>query len=205
MFPLLTILVLLTAGLYPAVSRAQATPQIDPGAVSEANRLLEQELKVAARPQVYVVLDLTRSLVLIKGRGIELSQIPIVRWRQSGDGPTEGVYRLLARPPVNRPKAAPTDTLSPIELDDMPEAYELRFDPLLVITVSPPAGERFWPWVVAYLREWWIFLTARFGVTATRADGANVRLHLTLSATAAQSLAWSLTDGMTLLIGRTLP
>jgi hypothetical protein len=112
---------------------------------------------------------------------------------------------LLARPPVNRPKAAPTDTLSPIELDDMPEAYELRFDPLLVITVSPPAGERFWPWVVVYLREWWIFLTARFGVPATRADGANVRLHLTLSATAAQSLAWSLTDGMTLLIGRTLP
>jgi hypothetical protein len=33
----------------------------------------------------------------------------------------------------------------------------------------------------------------------------NIRLHLTLSPSAGQSLAWSLTDGMTLLIGRTLP
>ena len=123
MLPLLTIVFLLTAGFDPATSGAQVAPQIDPGVLSEANRLLEEELKVAARPQVYVVLDLARSVVLIKGRGIELSQIPIVQWRQSGDGPTTGVYRLRTRPPVNRPKAAPTDALSPIELDDMPEAY----------------------------------------------------------------------------------
>jgi hypothetical protein len=205
MFPLLTIVFLVAAALSPAGSGAQVTRQIDPGALSEANRLLEEELKVAARPQVYVVLDLTRSLVLIKGRGIELSQIPIVHWRQSGDSATDGVYRLRTRPPVSRPKAAPSDTLSPIELDDMPETYELQFDPLLVIVVSPPAGERFWSWAVAYVREWWVFLSAQFGVKATTADAANVRLHLTLSSTAAQSLAWSLTDGMTLLIGRTLP
>ena len=204
MVPLLALVVLLTAGLYPAVSPAQAASQIDPGAVSEANRLLEEELKVAARPQVYVVLDLTRSLILIKGRGLELSQIPIVRWQQTGDGAADGVYRLRTRPPVSRPKAAPTDALSPIELDDMPETYELRVDPLLVITVSPPAGERFWLWAVAYLREWWVFLTAQFGVAAPATD-VNVRLHLTLSAGDAQSLAWSLTDGMTVLVGRTLP
>jgi hypothetical protein len=201
---LLTIVLFVAAGLDPAASGAEVASQIDPGAVSEANRLLEEELKVAARPQVYVVLDLTRSVVLIKGRGIELSQIPIVYWRQSGDGAADGVYRLRTRPPVNRPKAAPTDVLSPIELDDMPETYELQFDPLLVIAVSPPAGERFWPWVAAYFREWWAFLSAPFG-KATTADVVTVRLHLTLSAAAAQSLAWAMTDGMTLLIGRTLP
>ena len=204
MLPLLTLVFLLAAGLYPATSGAQVTPPLDPGAVSEANRLLEEELKVAARPQVYVVLDLSRSVVLVKGRGIELSQIPIVHWRQSGDGAATGVYRLRTRPPVNRPKAAPTDTLSPIELDDMPEAYELEFDPGLVIAVSPPAGERFWTWALTVLREWWMFVSALLGL-GTTPDVVNIRLYLTLSPAAGQSLAWSLTDGMTLLIGRTLP
>ena len=87
----------------------------------------------------------------------------------------------------------------------MPVAYELQFDPRLVITVSPPAGERFWPWAVAYVRDWWVYVSALFGKEGMTADAVNVRLHLTLPAAAAQSLAWSLTDGMTLLVGRTLP
>src|SRR5437868_6977930 len=117
MLTLLTMVFLLAAGLPPGTSDAQFTPQTDPVAVSEANRLLEEELKIAARPQVYAVLDLARSVVLVKGRGIELSQIPIVYWRQSGDGAATGVYRLRSRPPVDRPKAAPTDALAPIELE----------------------------------------------------------------------------------------
>jgi hypothetical protein len=52
------------------------------------------------------------------------------------------------------------------------------------------------------VQEWWIRFSGLLGMTIV-ADGAAVRIHLTLAQEVAQSLAWTMTDGMPLIIGRT--
>lgn len=117
-----------------------------------------------------------------------------------------GVFRLRARPQVVRPKAAPPDdpAQDPIELKDMPAAYELLFDPTLAVTVVPPLQERPWLWAKSFMRDSWTKIASWIHSTvATDEKSTSPFLRLTLSAEAAQSLAWSVTDGMPLLIRRT--
>lgn len=166
--------------------------------LAEANRLLEEEIKLAARPQVYLVLDLSEQVILIKSRGLELYRLPIIGWEASGQPSVAGLYRLKERPPVARPKATAVEGALPpaIELGAMPEAYELLCDPDLTIAVSPLLYERPWLWVKSLLREWWA--RASF---ALRQQVSGRRLRLLLPREAAQSLAWSVTEGMSFLIG----
>ena len=55
----------------------------DPAALQEATRVLEEEIKLAARPQTYVLIDLEAKAILIKSRGIELHRLPIESWSTS--------------------------------------------------------------------------------------------------------------------------
>ena len=52
----------------------------DPVALQEATRVLEEEIKLAARPQAYVLIDLQAKVILIKSRGVELHHLPIESW-----------------------------------------------------------------------------------------------------------------------------
>lgn len=200
----------LLIGLYASIvpSAVVAHETVDGAtAIIEANRLLEEELKLAARPQIYMVLDLATQVILIKSRGIELHRLSVAEWRQVGEGSLTGVFRLRGRPSVNRPKAGPADntntTVTAIELQHMPDRYDLIFDPGLIISVGQSARERPWPWVRGMVEEWWSRLAGMLGMTV-HADGATaVRIHLTMAQEIAQSLAWTMTDGMPLIIGRT--
>lgn len=179
----------------------------DPEALREATKVLEEEAKLAARPLVYLLLDLPERSILIKGRGIELHRLPIMAWRDCGKSPPGNLYRLRERPPVERQRTTSPDdpSLDPIELHDMPAEYVLAFMPNLIVTVAPPAREHPWLWMKSHLREWWNFLTLllrRLGGFEAETEG--LRLRLTLSQEAAQSFAWSVTDGMPLLIRRVL-
>ncbi|WP_447978812.1 hypothetical protein [Candidatus Nitrospira bockiana] len=178
-----------------------ADPRADPAAIAQSNRLLEEELKLAARPHLYLVLDLTSAAVLIKGRGLELQRIPIEEWTIIEGAPVAGVYRLRSRPAVTRPKAAAADdaAFSAIELTDMPDSYELYFEPGLLIAVSAPWRERPWPWIKHRLGGWWTRLRAAAGFAPGDAPPIGVRIHLSLRQEAAQSLAWSVVDGMPLI------
>ena len=49
-------------------------------ALQEATRILTEEVKLAARPQTYVIVDLVDRAVVIKGRGAELHRFPIAHW-----------------------------------------------------------------------------------------------------------------------------
>jgi hypothetical protein len=201
----------LVVGLYAFMSppfilagHALPGPTDDTAALIEANRLLEEELKLAVRPHIYIVLDLAEDVILIKSRGIELHRLPIVDWRQRGAGSLTGIFRLRARPSMNRPKAAPADTASvpAIELHTMPDRYNLAFDPGLLLSIGQTARERPWPWMKGLAQEWWVRVASRLGI-AVDADGqVAVRVHLTLAQETAQSLAWIMTDGMPLIIGR---
>ena len=180
----------------------------DPDVLREANRILEEEIKLAARPQIYLLLDLPDRLIAIKGRGIDLHRLPITAWQTVEERAMAGVFRLRARPQVVRPKAAPPDdpTQDPIELKDMPAAYELLFDPTLAVTVAPPFQERPWLWVKSLMRHSWLGVASWIRSAAAIDEKATSPcLRLTLSVEAAQSLAWSVTDGMPLLIRRTMP
>jgi hypothetical protein len=200
----------LYAFFFPSVVLARETvhERIDgTTAIIEANRLLEEELKVAARPQIYMVLDSVAKVILIKSRGIELHRLPIAAWRQAGKGSLTAVFRLRARPSVNRPKATPPDStnasVTAIELQHMPDRYDLVFDPGLIISIGQSARERPWAWVKDMVEELWSRLSNVLGMTVHANGATTVRIHLTLEQEIAQSLAWTMTDGMPLIIGRT--
>jgi hypothetical protein len=94
-------------------------------------------------------------------------------------------------------------TLEPIELHHMPVRYQLVFDPDLVVQVSPSFDAHPLSWMLAALHGGYVRARGFFGAGLTPGQGANaVQLRLVLSDEAAQSLAWSVIDGMPLLIKR---
>ena len=193
----------------PSAPTSQSGGQAgEPDGLREANRILEEEIRLAARPQIYLLLDLPDRAIAIKGRGIDLHRLPITAWQTVEERAMAGVYHLHARPQVVRPKVPPPrdPTQDAIELKDMPEAYELLFDPTLAVTVAPPFQERPWLWVKSLMRNSWLGVASWIrSAAAIDEKVTSPCLHLTLSVEAAQSLAWSVTDGMPLLIRRTTP
>jgi hypothetical protein len=180
----------------------------DPAALQEATRVLEEEVKLAARPQTYVLIDLEAQAILIKSRGVELHHLPIVRWSASHLSQLATAYRLRERPPVNRRKIDPVAGAeqAPISLSDMPTTFTLQFSPPLTILVLSTTDGNPWQWAAQRGREWWHRLTS-WGITLWTGDRppSSPSLHLTVSFDHAQSLAWTVTEGMPLLIRRTAP
>src|SRR5690349_11259014 len=162
---MMTCLVLLILLWSPSAFLPSTAPAGEPAAgaidetaaLVEANRLLEEELKLAARPRIYMLVDLGARVVVIKSRGMELHRLPIADWRQTRGSPPSGVFRLRARPLVTRPKAGRADdaAVTAIELQHMPDRYDLEFDPGLILSVGPPLRARPWPWLTQYAYEWY--------------------------------------------------
>ena len=178
----------------------------DPKELKEASRVLEEELKLAARPQTYLLIDLSGSIIHIKGRGIGLHQIPIVTWSAGSRDGLKGVHRLAARPPVARRKIEPGAGIEqePISLADMPTDYVLSFTPSLSVTVVPSiAGDNLFQSALLQGKAGRRNVKNRTGsLFADPSSAPNSYLKLTLSVDHAQSLAWSLVDGMALVIRR---
>jgi hypothetical protein len=177
----------------------------NPVALQEATRILAEEVKLAARPQTYVIIDLVDRAVLIKGRGVELHRFPIADWSAVHLADASATFRLQARPPVGRRKIEPAAGAEqpPISLDDMPTDFTLEFSPGFSLTVHPSASDVFWRWLRFKWRESWRWLQ---GWTLALATGKGPTpqplLHLIVDARHAQSLAWTVTEGMPFLIRR---
>ncbi len=178
----------------------------NPNELKEATRVLEEELQLAARTQTYLLIDLGGSTIHIKGRGIDLHQIPIITWSSGSREGLKGIHRLIARPPVVRRKIEPGAGVEqePISLTDMPVDYVLLFNPSLRVTVVPSvASDSLLQSVVLLGKAGWRNVkdwTTR--LITDRSSEPKSHLRLTLSADHAQSLAWSLVDGMALVIRR---
>jgi hypothetical protein len=187
-----------------------ATPK--PADVAERNHLLEQELRLAARPQTYLVLDLQTGQLLIKASGLELHRLVIASWATSEFDRLVGPFFLKARPPILRTKSGPVDDPSakPIELSDMPSMFELPFDPPLVVSVEASTHGSVWVRLRSRVVGWWHSLT-RLSRSLSDSSRSTEDLYppmvsLALAEEDAQSLAWTVTDGMPLLIlRRSLP
>ena len=185
-------------GLADGPSAQSLPPTDDRQAMEEANTLLREEIKLAARPQTYLLIDIRHGVLLVKARGIELHRLPLLSWHARSDVLPAGLFRLTVRPPVDRPRTRPGEdaTEHPIEVADMPAEYQLVLEPSLIVAVGPPVQSYPWLWARGLVREWW--KRAFF-------KGSSSWLRVTLSPESARSLAWSVTDGMPVLIGRSLP
>lgn len=170
--------------------------------VHEAMRVLEEEVKLAARPQTYLLLDLVTRTLQIKGRGVELHRLPITTWSAKALHELKGTHRLIVRPAVLRRKIDPTASVDqePISLADMPVHYTLSFTPPLSVDVMPTAEESPFRWMKARGQTWWRDLQDSW--TTDRSATQNPYLRLEVSTEQAQSLAWSVVDGMALVIRR---
>lgn len=178
----------------------------DPASVKEATRVLEEELKLAARPQTYILIDLVENTIQIKGRGVGLHHMPIGRWSVGTREALTGIHRLTARPAVVRRKVEPGKSAeqNPISLADMPADYDLSFaSGLTIIVASSPAKDSLIQGIAFMGKAWWRRLktwTSAIGMGQPSTSPA--QLEITMSIDHARSLAWSLVDGMAIVIRR---
>jgi hypothetical protein len=200
--------ILLSLASVSWAAEQDVTPALDttdPAALQEATRVLEEEIKLAARPQTYVLIDLEAKAILIKSRGVELHHLPIESWSASHLSRLATAYRLRERPPVNRRKIDPVAGAEqdPIALADMPTTFTLQFSPPLTILVLSHTDGNPWQWATQRGRAWWHRFIS-WGITLWTGDRppSSPSLLLTVSLDHAQSLAWTVTEGMPFLIRR---
>ncbi len=205
---LFTIAILLLLNTASHAAENTAFPDLnlkDPGSLQEATRVLEEEINLAARPQTYLLIDLVAHTIHIKGRGVDLHRIPIIAWSLKIPEAIKGTHRLITRPPIQRRKIDPTSSLEqqPISLADMPMDYTLSFTPALTIDVSPALEDHPFQWIVARGTSWWRQFNAWLASLFTdQSPPSSPALTLEISSEQAQSLAWSVVDGMPLIIRR---
>jgi hypothetical protein len=116
-----------------------------------------------------------------------------------------GVFRITARPAVVRRKVAPSVTADqdPISLADMPIHYRLSMTPPFSLNIAPAAGEAPLGWIWSKGKRWWRqFKGWVVSFLSNSISPIEPDLQLTLSKEQAQSLAWSLVDGMPVIIRR---
>lgn len=180
----------------------------NPADVAESNRLLEQEIRLAAHPQTYLLLDLRAGQLLIKARGLELYRLVLTSWTILERDRLADIFYLKARPAIARTKYGPSGDPSakPIELSDMPSTYDLPFHPPLVISVEVSTHPSVWRWLRSHAGHWWESLKRLSHSFSDRSrsieDDQPPMVLLSLAEEDAQSLAWTVTDGIPLLILR---
>jgi hypothetical protein len=177
----------------------------DGTALQEATRILAEEVKLAARPQTYIIIDLVDLAVVIKGRGAELHRFPITQWSGLRLDEAAATFRLQARPPVTRRKIEPAAGAEqpPVSLDDMPTNFTLTFVPPFSLAVHPSASDDFRRWLRFAGREWWSWLTNwSRRLFMGEESPTHPILRLSLAPHHAQSFAWTVTEGMSILIRR---
>lgn len=176
-----------------------------PGSLQEATRVLEEEVKLAARPQAYLLIDLVAGTIHIKARGIDLHRIPIDAWSFKAQEAIKGTHRLIARPPILRRKIDPTASIEqePISLADMPINYTLAFAPTLTIEVVPSGDNNPFHWIESRRKTWWReILRWTASLSTDQPSLPSPYLRLEINAEQAQSLAWSVVNDMPLVVRR---
>jgi len=189
-------------------AEGEAFPDLDmndPVDLREGSRVLEEELKLAARPQTYLLIDLVSGVIQIKARGVDLHQLSIAAWTVTELPRLTGIFRLTARPPVVRRKIDPSATTEqePISLSDMPTEYRLSFTPAMTMGVESAAEQGAMGWIHAKSRKAWKQLRVwRQHLGGVQSSSEAPTLNITLPSEQAQSLAWSTVDGMPVVIRR---
>lgn len=189
-------------------------------ALQTENYWLNVELQLAKGGKMYIVLDLSAGAVSFKAGGIEIKRLPIERSRIHDVSTAPLLRKLTTKIAPNQPKrpqvvivteeevkaapapAAGTDGLVALEIDDMPEMYQLVLDDGLLLTVkAPPSGDikvkasRYWQDTVDTVKFWYLAMLRK-----VRGEKGEPLIAMNLSGPDARQFYWSFDEGMPCLL-----
>lgn len=188
--------------------------------LQSVNFLLKSELQLAKSSKLYMVIDLPGKAIMFKAGGVVVNRMPIDDSHVVGSLSTSLLRTLSTKKAEKQPvrptvkitteaemAAAPipapgVDTLVALEIDDMPEIYQLVLDDGLVLTVkAPPSGDfkakatGYWRDVVDTVKEWYHSIMLKL-----RGETEPPRIVLNLSGQDARQFYWSFDERMACLI-----
>ncbi|MEW6109526.1 MAG: hypothetical protein AB1632_10230 [Nitrospirota bacterium] len=178
--------------------------------IAGENRLLEAELKLARKPDIYFVFNLKDKIIRIRSRGILLRGLVIQDVKYWGSPLSDKPYLLLKKSTFLKPgreKIKPGESkekddfeIDALELDDMPSKYVLSMDGGLSISVKPATGGVIsWLCNVYYSakrkisRPLFMFWNAVLGKPYIAVD-------IVLDGKEARALYWSLSEGAACIV-----
>ena len=169
------------------------------------NRLLEEELTLARKPDIYFAFNLKEKMVYIKVRGIHLRELQINDFHCWGSPVSDNVYRLRKKSTFLKPgremikpgesKKKDHFEIEALELADMPSRYTLVFDGGMKIWVRPSTegiasgiGNIFYPSMRFFIRPILMLWYTLRGKPYTAID-------MVLDKNDARAVYWSLSEG----------
>ncbi len=174
------------------------------------NRLLEEELKLARRHDIYLALNLKEKTASIKLRGIQLKKLQINEFHYWGNPISEKAYRLrkksafidpgreMMTPGENREKE--NFTLDALELADMPSRFTMILDSGLTISVRPVTDGIFLE-IGNFFSSSIRFSESLMAILWNILRGKPyTAIDVVLDKNSARSLYWSLAEGSSVII-----
>ncbi len=200
---LIFFLILLNAGPAPAGGN-------DKERYIRENRLLEEELKLARKQDIYLVFNLREKTVSLKARGLQLRKLPLKDFQYWGSPLGVKAYHLKRKSTLFEPgrevvspgKTKNTDNfeIEALELADMPSKYAFVLDGGVRISIRPQAAgillgiRNLLSWPIKFLtRPAAMFWNALRKKPYTAID-------IVLDKNDAQTLYWSLADGSGVIV-----
>ncbi|MBI5674731.1 MAG: hypothetical protein HZC48_02730 [Nitrospirae bacterium] len=189
-------------------------------ALNSKEELLESELELAQKPQIYFMLNSSDKKIYFKARGIILKEIPVDDIKFWGYLSTIKPYTMVKRSSFSTPvrdkinleesdeeekKEEKKDTkekfqLKALELSDMPVSYTLSLDDNLFISVSlSEKGKVSSLYSAAYSLNWYLSRPL-YTVWNTIKKKPYTAINLRLKKEDAQSLYWSFVEGGKIII-----
>ncbi len=175
------------------------------------NSLLRSELQLAKSTQIYVILDLQKGKVLIKGKGVVLQDLPLKSFTTWGPPVQPKTLTLQKKSALIepgreeiRPKTSeeePEPELQALQLEDMPARYRLNFDEGIRVYVKP-ASAGVLPFILNVMSSLKSYLVTRpLGTLWNGLRRQNyTEIVLYLSETDSRSLYWSFLQAFHCLI-----
>jgi len=119
----------------------------DKGMYIRESRLLNEELKLSRKPDIYFVFDLKGKMIYIKSRGITLKELLIKEYNFWGSPVSVNAYRVKEKSAFIEPeremikpgeiKINDKYKVDAFELSDMPSRYTIILDSGVAIYIKP--------------------------------------------------------------------
>lgn len=184
-------------------------------------KLLQSELELAQKPQIYFILSLKERKIYFKARGIILKEIPVDDIKFWGDILTVKPYTMAKKSSFSTPMRDTINTqesdkeevkkeekkdekekfqLKALELSDMPASFTMSFDDNFFISVKPnDKGIVPGLYSAAHSLNWYVSRPL-YTVWNSIRKKPYTAIHLRLKKEDAQSLYWSFVEGEKIII-----
>lgn len=187
-------------------------------ALSSKEELLQAELELAQKPQIYFMLNLKDKKIYLKARGIILKEIPVEDIKFWGNLLAATPYTMAKKSSFSTPVR---DTINPdieeaekeekkdpkekfqlkaLELSDMPVSYTLSLDDNVFISVKPGEKGTIAGLYSAVNALNWYVSRPLYTIWNTIKKKPYTAIHLRLKKEDAQSLYWSFVEGGKIII-----